>query len=145
MDRIADLLQGFRTLLGAAAQRRELLPAVEIRIEQETWLLGEIEDIRDELGILRRVLEDQREVAKELVAHLGLGTSHASFEDFVNDSSDDTLRGGRVLIHHLKRIETMEGLANRCIDSVSQAPPLTLCSVLKVNRSGLFSHSNKIG
>lgn len=56
---------------------------------------------------------------KELVVYFGLGMFYVSFEDFVNDSSDDIFRGGCVFIYYFKRIEVMEGLVNRCIDLVS--------------------------
>ena len=100
MDQTAERFQEFRLFLDASAASNELLSAMDIRIELETKLLGEIEDIRDELGILRLVLEDQKGVAKDLEAILGRS------------------RSPDVLKTHLARIERMEILTGRSIQSV---------------------------
>ena len=118
MDQTAERFQEFRLFLDASAASNELLSAMDIRIELETKLLGEIEDIRDELGILRLVLEDQKGVAKDLEAILGRSRSP---DDDENASAGDkyyTLENNRVLKTHLARIERMEILTGRSIQSV---------------------------
>lgn len=118
MDQTAECFRSFHALLEASTARNEVLSALNIRFEHETYLLGEIEDVRDELSILRRVLEDQKEVARDLEAHLGFTSHPASSGD--ETSNEHTLKGRRVLATHLMRIDKMEASANRAIESVSE-------------------------
>jgi hypothetical protein len=117
MDQTAECFRSFHAQLEASTARNELLSALNIRFEQETYLLGEIEDVRDELSILRRVLEDQKEVARDLEAHLSFASHPASSGD--ETSNEHASKGRRVLATHLMRIDKMEVLANRAIESVS--------------------------
>lgn len=134
MDRVTKKSEEFGLLLDAAAASNEVLDARSIKIEEETKLLVEAEDIRDELGILRLVLEDQKTVAEQLECLL----SHSAESNIKDeeksraerardiDSGEDgqthTLKGNRVLQNHLSRIQRMEALATRSIQSVSRAP-----------------------
>ncbi|RYP00330.1 hypothetical protein DL766_007159 [Monosporascus sp. MC13-8B] len=118
MDKTAERFQEFRVLLDACAASNELLSAMNIKIEPETKLLGEIEDIRDELGILRLVLEDQKGVAEELDALLDHPRSP---DDAGNGTTRDkryTLKRNPVLESHLARIERMETLSKRSIQLI---------------------------
>lgn len=132
MDKTAERFEEFRVLLDASAASNELLSAMNIKIEQETKLLGEIEDIRDELGILRLVLEDQKAVAEELddLIHSG---SVDDMEIGTNGDKERALKGNRVLESHLARIERMETLAKRSIQSVCKTVTL-LSAVLICSR-----------
>lgn len=118
MDKTAERFREFRLLLDASAVSNDILSAMDIKIEPETRLLGEIEDIRDELSILRLVLEDQRAVTEELDILL----DHSSPPDNVDATTarvkNYTLKDNRVLKSHLARIERMETLTNRSVQSV---------------------------
>lgn len=121
MDKTAERFRQFRLLLDASAASNELLRAEDIRIEPETKLLGEIEDIRDELSILRLVLEDQKSIAEELDTLLDDPSSPEDPVIATNTTAADqsyTLKGNRVLKSHLARIERMENLTKRSIQSV---------------------------
>lgn len=153
MDRATKKSEEFGLLLDAAAASNEVLDARSIKIEGETKLLVEAEDIRDELGILRLVLEDQKTVAEQLDCLLSHSdTANLKDEeksradgardtDFGEDDQAHTLKGNRVLQNHLARIQRMEALATRSIQSVSRAPPLLLshCRITnqKASRSDL--------
>lgn len=118
MDITAERFREFRLLLDASTASNELLSALNIKIEEETRLLGEIEDIRDELGILKLVLNDQKSVTEDLDTLLG-----ALEEDDVEHGSSNAtdpraLKDNRVLTSHLARIERMEVAADRSIESV---------------------------
>ena len=128
MDRTSERFEEFRILLDASAASNELLSATNIKIEQETKLLGEIEDIRDELGILRLVLEDQKGVTEELDVMLNNPAPVDDEQTGTFSSKVHALRGNRVLDSHLARIERMEILAKRSIQSVRTcANPPKLC------------------
>lgn len=118
MDKTAQRFREFGMLLDASTANNELLSAIQIRIEQETRLLGELEDIRDELGILRLVLEEQKEVAEDLETLLGHPESVGDIEGARRDKGS-TLKDNRVNTSHLTRIERMEIATKRSIESVS--------------------------
>lgn len=120
MDQTAARFQDFRALVDLRTYNSELTLGRSIRIDEETKLLGEIEDIRDELGILRVVLSDQKTVTEELEALLGTLGPEDDTEDGSSDTTyDHTLKGNRVLSHHLARIDRLEILADRSIESAS--------------------------
>lgn len=100
-------------MLDATALTGEFLSAEDIRIEQETKLLVEIEDIRDELGILRSVLGDQEGIVDELYPHLGVDA--ASYTDH---TATQGLRGFRVLKSNLARLNRMDSLTTKAVQSV---------------------------
>ena len=80
----------------------------EISIMEEISLLREIKDIRDELNILHRVLNDQRDVIDKLAHHLNWHeTRH--FDDFMRASG---------LKSREDRIEKLKDDAQRVQDSV---------------------------
>ncbi|OAQ78569.1 ankyrin repeat containing protein [Purpureocillium lilacinum] len=112
-DQTADRLREFRELLDATALTGEFLSAEDIRIEQETKLLVEIEDIRDELGILRSVLGDQEGIVDELYPHLGVDA--ASYTDH---TATQGLRGFRVLKSNLARLNRMDSLTTKAVQSL---------------------------
>jgi hypothetical protein len=116
MDKTAERFRQFQVALDVSTANNELLSAMNIRIEEETKLLVEIEDVRDELGILRRVLEDQKAVAEELDGLLDHSTFPRDLDDL--DDKSFTLTSNRVLESHLARIKRMEGLTERSIQSV---------------------------
>ncbi|KFA70940.1 hypothetical protein S40288_10226 [Stachybotrys chartarum IBT 40288] len=118
IDQIAERFQGFQALLDAAAASDELLSAASIRIERETKLLVEIEDIRDELGIMRLVLEDQMAVAKDLDKLLYIPDPDDGEDNKAGGKIDYELASNRVLTSHLARIGRMEALAKRAIQSI---------------------------
>ncbi|KAH7303083.1 hypothetical protein B0I35DRAFT_485474 [Stachybotrys elegans] len=116
-DVTAERFQGFQALLDAAAASDELVSATSIRIEHKAKLLVEIEDIRDELGIMRFVLEDQMAVAKDLDKLFILDQDDGEV-DKAGEKLDYELASNRVLTSHLARIGRMEALANRAIQSI---------------------------
>ncbi|XDG08902.1 hypothetical protein ABKA04_008517 [Annulohypoxylon sp. FPYF3050] len=120
MDKTTQSFDNFQRLLGTPTAGHELLSAMNVNnIEVETKLLGEIEDIRDELSILRLVLEDQKRVAEELDTLLGHQGSSNDVEDaLAGEKSYYTIRNNRVLESHLARIERMEALTKRSIQSI---------------------------
>ena len=73
-----------------------------LSIEVETQQFVEIEDIRDELNILQRVLEDQGEVLQQMDEALGKDETRSA-----------PLAQNRVLEGHLRRIKKMETMATR--------------------------------
>jgi hypothetical protein len=131
MDRATKKSEEFGLLLDAAAASNEVLDARSIKIEEETKLLVEDEDIRYEVGLLRLVLEDQKTVAEQLECLLS-HSAESNFQDeeksraerardtdFGEDDQAHTLKGNRVLQNHLSRIQRMEALATRSMQSVS--------------------------
>ncbi|KAJ6442164.1 ankyrin repeat protein [Purpureocillium lavendulum] len=111
-DQTAERLREFRSLLDATAATNEFLSAEDIRIEQETKLLVDIEDIRDELGILRSVLEDQQVVVEDLYGRLRLNTSDE------HEHYSQGKRGKQVQASHLARLDRMETLTNKAVQSL---------------------------
>ena len=118
MDKTDERFRVFRVLLNRPVASNELLSAVDTGIEQETKLLDEAEDIRDELGILRLVLEDQRAVAEELDRLLGNSSPLDDVDDVTAGGKSYTLKGNVVLRNHLARTERMETLTKRSLQSV---------------------------
>ncbi|KAI0895389.1 hypothetical protein F4806DRAFT_80154 [Annulohypoxylon nitens] len=120
MDKTTQSFDNFQKFLGTPAAGHELLSAMNVNnIEVETKLLGEIEDIRDELSILRLVLEDQKRVAEELDTLLGhQGPSNDAEDALAGEKSYYTLKKNRVLENHLARIDRMEALTKRSIQSI---------------------------
>ncbi|UNI22508.1 hypothetical protein JDV02_008392 [Purpureocillium takamizusanense] len=112
-DQTAESLREFRELLDATALTKEFLSAEDIRIEQETNLLVEIEDIRDELGILRSVLCDQNTVIQDLFLHLETVATNDP-----NHTTSQDLRGKRVLNTNLARLDRMESLTTKAVQSL---------------------------
>lgn len=132
MDKTTQSFDNFQKFLGTPAAGHELLSAMNVNnIEVETKLLGEIEDIRDELSILRLVLEDQKRVAEELDALLGHQGRSDDVEDaLAGEKSYYTLKKNRVLENHLARIDRMEALTKRSIQSVrKQLVPIQLTGI----------------
>jgi Mg2+ and Co2+ transporter CorA len=80
----------------------------EISIIEEISLLREIKDIRDELNILHRVLNDQRDVVDKLGHHLNWHETRR-FDDFMRASG---------LKSREDRIEKLKDDAQRVQDSV---------------------------
>ncbi len=80
-------------------------------IEVEAELVVETEDIRDELGILRMVLEDQKSMIQS--ASFAIEDARRDWEQ-PTDTSDPHLsaEANRVLDRNLQRIKEMEGMAN---------------------------------
>lgn len=119
MDRTAERFQEFGLLLNASTASNKLLSALNIRIEEETKLLAEIEDIRDELGILKLVLSDQQSVTEELETLLGPAEPQEDPDDDSESTvNTHTLKENRVLLSHLARVARMEVAADRSIESV---------------------------
>ncbi len=73
----------------------------EINIGKEIELLTEIEDIKDELGILQMVLEDQRDILRS-----------------VNDVLGGPINN-RVLEGHMREVQRMTGFAEKTSKLVS--------------------------
>lgn len=119
IDQTTEHFQNFRMLLDAA-EVGELLSVTGISIEHETKLLVEIEDIRDELGILRLILEDQQSVVNNLDDLLTPSEPVEDTNPGTNGRKEHVLKGNRVLQSHLARASRMETLTARSIQSVSQ-------------------------
>lgn len=128
-------------MLDTAAATNDLLSAMNIRIEAETNLLVEIEDIRDELGILRLVIEDQKFVIDDLEKILSPDSDEAFHPAHVR--KDHILKDNRVLESHFARIKRMEGLTARAIQSVRHwqlilyAVPSAFCPIPVTPKSSM--------
>ncbi|KAH6955850.1 hypothetical protein BKA56DRAFT_231914 [Ilyonectria sp. MPI-CAGE-AT-0026] len=116
IEQTTERFEEFQVMLDTAAATNDLLSAVSIRIEAETNLLVEIEDIRDELGILRLVIEDQKFVIDDLEKILSPDSDEAFHPAHVR--KDHILKDNRVLESHFARIKRMEGLTARAIQSL---------------------------
>ncbi|KAK8037353.1 hypothetical protein PG991_000699 [Apiospora marii] len=115
----SELLQQFRNATGRS---KETHMHEQLNIRREFDLLTETEDIQEELGILRKVLVDEKEVKDklwEVCNKLGHNT-----RQYVHD-------GGRMfkemdqIGHHLRRIELMEKMVSR-INKMVNIPPADL-------------------
>ncbi|KAI0840804.1 hypothetical protein F5Y06DRAFT_261804 [Hypoxylon sp. FL0890] len=107
-DRAAQQLEYFRTSIawGIAPGGDE----PQLDLVAETEILVEVEDIRDELNILKTVLEDQKVVLEDLTKAFRLVSGKPT------DSSDVKLPSqeqNRILENHLYRIRKMETIADR--------------------------------
>lgn len=125
IEQTTERFEEFQVMLDTAAATNELLSAMNIRIEAETNLLVEIEDIRDELGILRLVIEDQKFVVDDLEKILSPDADEAFHPAHVR--KDHILKDNRVLESHFSRIKRMEGLTARAIQSVRHCQLILLC------------------
>ena len=139
MDKTAERFQEFRVLLDASASSNELLSAMSIRIELETKLLGEAEDIRDELSIMKLVLQDQQVVAEQLDSLLGNLGPLDDVDTTTAGGKGYALKGNVVLKNHLARIERMETLTKRSIQSVRRT---FLCTRSMLLTRPRFAHSS---
>lgn len=84
--------------------------ARQSQLGAETGMLVEVEDIRDELSILKMVLEDQKRVLEKMTKAFELSGIEVS-----------PLEHNRVLESHLYRIKKMETVADRTSKMVSQS------------------------
>lgn len=91
-----------------------------LQIKKEAKLLVEIEDIHDELSILRMVLKDQQAVTNGLSKLLDPGrrnrnnnNTQANF-----DVRHLSTEGNRLLENHLERIDTMERMTQKTSKTV---------------------------
>jgi hypothetical protein len=83
-------------------------------IAKEIELLIEVEDIADELHIIKQVLEDQDKVMMQMHDIITKAETHTE-----HNRSDDTLRAkNKVLGNQLFRVDQMEKLAQKTHDSV---------------------------
>ncbi|KAI0107804.1 hypothetical protein GGR51DRAFT_142245 [Nemania sp. FL0031] len=107
-DSVAQLLRSFQHTVAEGFDEVE----EQLSINQETKLLVEIEDIHDELIILRMVLNDQRAVAKklsELLDPLGYDQNKQSKAQTRLLSAKEN----PVLERHLQRIDMMEKMTEK--------------------------------
>lgn len=90
----------------------------DLNISKEIDLLVEIEDIQDELHILKVVLRDQKRALRQLDDILVQGKKRCSLprhEDEIHSIIDT-----RCIEHHMARIGEMEKLAEKAHKSVSE-------------------------
>ncbi|KAI1409325.1 hypothetical protein F5Y13DRAFT_92301 [Hypoxylon sp. FL1857] len=108
-DRAAQQLEYFRTsiTLGRITPDND---AHRSDLVVETEILVEVEDIRDELNILKTVLEDQKVVLEGLTKTFRLFSSEQADS---SNSKFPPLEQNRILESHLYRIKKMETIADR--------------------------------
>lgn len=88
----------------------------------EAKLLVEIEDIHDELIILRMVLKDQQTMTKELSKLLDpLGSDRNQQPKFY--ARHLSVKENRLLESHLQRIDNMEKMTQKTAKTVCVAQP----------------------
>lgn len=81
--------------------------------------MGEVKDIRDELGILQIVLTDQRKTLEEFSRTMAAAKVNGSEVDTMSMRDEDSLATqNKVLESHLYRIEKMDRLAEKTYLSV---------------------------
>jgi len=90
-----------------------------LNIGEETKLLAEIKDIRDELGILGKVLENQLHVLPELAEHLvdEVGGKKAQLES--GEIKKRSREQQKIIEVHLKDLDRMDRQADLIYHSVS--------------------------
>ncbi|KAI0592859.1 hypothetical protein F4775DRAFT_60436 [Biscogniauxia sp. FL1348] len=87
----------------------------QLSIEVEAGLLVEIEDIHDELIILKMFLKDQQAILQDLSNVLdppGYDPNHNFYGEYLS------LKGNRLLGTHLQRIETMESMTRKTTKTI---------------------------
>lgn len=89
----------------------------DLNIASEIDLLVEIEDIQDELHILRVVLRDQKRTLRQLDDILIQGKKRQSTAR--NEGEVDSMIDTSCIEHHTARITEMEKLAEKAHKSVS--------------------------
>ncbi|KAH8205329.1 hypothetical protein TruAng_000576 [Truncatella angustata] len=133
-DRAATLLENFRRAATSDMEDMEDNDYhTKFSIQKEARLLVEIEDIREELNILRVVLEDQSNKFEDMFDI----SEHQLYDDCLS------VKDNRLLASHLQWIGTMEKMAKK----TSKALPLSFMAaffainidVFPVNENGKLS------
>ncbi|KAI0183369.1 hypothetical protein EV127DRAFT_447236 [Xylaria flabelliformis] len=112
-DRVAHLLKLFQR--AAHANFHDVEP--QLNIQEEAKLLVEIEDIHDELIILRMVLKDQETVATEIDRFLDPPGSDPNQQQKPY-AKVVSAKENRLLKSHLQRIDNMEKMTQRTVKSL---------------------------
>ncbi|KAI0152258.1 hypothetical protein F4776DRAFT_659182 [Hypoxylon sp. NC0597] len=107
-DRAAQQLEYFRISIARGIAPGNDAPQSDL--VRETEILVEVEDIRDELSILKTVLEDQKVVLEDLTKAFRLVSNEQTDSPNAKFPSQER---NRILENHLYRIKKMETIADR--------------------------------